>query len=107
MVKHVNAVQLEELITSEKLPVFCDFWASWCGPCRMLAPVFEELSNKYDGQAIFVKVNVDEEESEAAAIKYGISSIPNIIAFKNGKAADNSLGFVPQAMLESFVERNL
>ena len=107
MVQHINANKLEELITNESVPVFCDFWASWCGPCRMLAPVFEELSEKYDGQAIFVKIDVDDEECEAAAIKYGITSIPNIIAFKDGKPVDNSLGFVPSAVLEAFVEKNL
>lgn len=107
MVKYVNSAALEELIANEKLPVFCDFWASWCGPCRMLAPVFEDLSDKYEGEAVFVKIDVDEEDSEAAAIKYAISSIPNIIAFKDGKPVDNSLGFVPQAALEQFIERNL
>lgn len=107
MVKYVNAKELQELLAKEKLPVFCDFWASWCGPCRMLAPVFEEASDKYEGKAVFVKMDIDEEESEAAAIEYAITSIPNIIAFKNGKPVDNNLGFVPQAVLEGFVEKNL
>ncbi len=107
MVKYVNAKDLEELISTSNVPVFCDFWASWCGPCRMLAPVFEEISDKYEGQAVFAKIDIDEEDSEPAAIAYGITSIPNIIAFKGGKVVDNSLGFVPAAVLESFVERNL
>lgn len=107
MVKYVNAADLEALIGSTDKTVYCDFWASWCGPCRMLAPVFEELSDKYEDEAVFVKIDVDEEDSEPAAIKYGISSIPNIIAFKGGKPVDNSLGFKPQAMLEEFVEKNL
>ena len=107
MVKYVNANELESLIANSDKTVYCDFWASWCGPCRMLAPVFEEISDNYDGKAVFVKLNVDEEDSEAAAMKYGITSIPNIIAFKNGKPVDNSLGFKPQAMLEEFVEKNL
>ncbi len=107
MVKYVNAKQLEEIISAEKNPVFCDFWANWCGPCRMLAPVFEEIADKYEGQATFLKIDIDEEDSEAAAIKYGITSIPNILAFKEGKAVDSSLGFVPVAVLESFIEKNL
>jgi thioredoxin 1 len=107
MVKYVNAKELEEIIAGSDMPVFCDFWASWCGPCRMLAPVFEEISDKYEGQATFLKIDIDEEDSESAAIKYGITSIPNIIAFKGGKAVDNSLGFVPEAMLIAFVEKQL
>lgn len=104
MVKHVTSKELEEILADGK-PVFCDFWASWCGPCRMLAPVFEEISNKYDGKATFVKVDVDEQED--AAMKYGISSIPNVIAFKNGEPVSNSLGFVPASALEAFVKENL
>ena len=107
MVKYVNAESLEELISTSEKTVYCDFWASWCGPCRMLAPVFEEISDKYEDKAVFAKIDIDEEDSEAAAMKYGITSIPNIIAFKGGKPVDNSLGFKPQAMLEEFVEKNL
>ena len=107
MVKYVNAESLEELISTSEKTVYCDFWASWCGPCRMLAPVFEEISDKYEDKAVFAKIDIDEEDSEAAAMKYGITSIPNIIAFKGGAPVDNSLGFVPQAVLEGFVERNL
>ena len=102
--KNITSKELEQLIQGEKT-VFCDFWASWCAPCRMLAPVFEKIAEKYEGQAEFVKINVDEEE--ASAIKYRVSSIPNIIAFKNGAVKANSLGFVPQEMLENFVKNNL
>ena len=102
--KNITSKELENLIQGEKT-VFCDFWASWCAPCRMLAPVFEKIAEKYEGQAEFVKINVDEEE--ASAIKYRVSSIPNIIAFKNGAVKANSLGFVPQEMLENFVKNNL
>lgn len=105
MVKHVNSKQLEELIASTDKTVFCDFWATWCGPCRMLAPVFEELSEKYDGKAEFVKVDVD--ENEEAAIKYQISSIPNVTAFKKGKPIASNLGFVPAAVLEEFIKKSL
>ena len=73
----------------------------------MLAPVFEEISDRYEGEAVFVKIDIDEEDSEAAAIKYGISSIPNIIVFKDGKPVANNLGFVPEAALDAFVQSNL
>lgn len=107
MVKYVNGKELEELIATADKPVFCDFWANWCGPCRMLAPVFEDISDKYEEQAIFVKIDVDEEESESAAIKYAISSIPNILVFKNGERVANNLGFLPAEALEAFVKNNL
>ena len=102
MVQHVNSEELKELVTSSAVPVICDFWAAWCGPCRMLAPVFEEVSNRYEGKVIFVKINVD--ENEEAAMQYRITSIPNLIAFKGGKAVANHLGFAPEAVLCSFVE---
>ena len=105
MVKHVTSQELEEILKSENKTVFCDFWATWCGPCRMLAPVYQDISEQYEGQAVFVKLDVD--ENEEAAMKYGISSIPNIIAFKNGQPIDTSLGFVPQSALDNFVKENL
>ena len=105
MVRHVTGTELNELIETSEKTVFCDFWAAWCGPCRMLAPVFEEVSESYEGKAVFVKVDVD--ENGEAAMKYGISSIPNVLAFKGGKVVGNSLGFVPASALSSFVEKYL
>lgn len=100
MVKHVTSEQLEQVI-AKGTPVVCDFWASWCGPCRMLAPVFEEVSAKYEGQVEFVKVNVDEEES--ASIKYGISSIPCVLMFNGGALVARHVGFVPAPDRKSVV----
>ena len=90
-----------EVLNSDK-PVLVDFWAAWCGPCRMLAPVFEEVAKRYEGKAIFVKVDVD--ENEEAAMRYRITSIPNLIAFKGGNAVANHLGFAPESVLCEFVE---
>ena len=107
MVQHVNGPQLEELIQNSDKPVVCDFWANWCGPCRMLGPIFEEVSNEYADKAVFVKVDVDEDGSEVPAKKYGISSIPNVLVFKNGQVAANNLGFVPKAVFSAFIEKNV
>ena len=104
MVKYVTSQELEELIQGDK-PVVCDFWATWCGPCRMLAPVFENVSDKLEDKAVFVKLDVD--ENEDAAVKYGITSIPNIILFKKGQPAANHLGFIPEETLKDFIEKNL
>lgn len=100
--KIISSQELKDLLQVSEKPVFVDFYADWCGPCRMLASVLSELSEKYADKAVFVKVNVD--ESEDAAIEHGISSIPNVIAFKGGKAVANQLGFVPASALESFIE---
>lgn len=102
--KQVTNQEFEELLKGEKT-VFADFWATWCAPCRMLAPIFEGLAEKYADKAVFVKVNVDEQTE--TAIKYGVSSIPNVIAFRGGKAVANSLGYVPENDLEDFIIENM
>lgn len=100
--KIINSQELKDLLQVSEKPVFVDFYADWCSPCRMLAPVLSGLAEKYADKAVFVKVNVD--ESEEAAIEHGISSIPNVIAFKGGKAVANQLGFAPESVLEAFIE---
>ena len=104
MVKHVNSEELESL-KQTGMPVVCDFWASWCGPCRMLAPVFEETSEKYQGKVQFVKIDVDEETS--SAVKYGVSSIPCLIFFKDGEVKGRHVGFAPAEALSKFIDNNL
>ena len=100
--KVVNSQELKDLIKVSEVPVFVDFSATWCGPCRMLAPILEELSEAYAGKAVFVKVDVD--DSREAAIEHGITNIPNVIAFKGGKAVANQLGFVPAEQTEEFIK---
>ena len=80
----------EEVIKSD-VPVVVDFWATWCGPCRMIAPEVETLAEEYDGKVKVGKVNVDEEEK--LAVKYKVSSIPTLILFKNGEAVKKSIGY--------------
>ena len=89
MVKHVTSSELEELIAKGE-PVFCDFWAVWCGPCRAFAPTFEELSDEYTDLVKFVKVNVD--YAPKTAQSYQIKSIPTLILFKDGKQVEKWVG---------------
>ena len=86
----------EEVVNSE-LPVLIDFYADWCGPCKMMSPVVEELAGEYEGKAKVVKINVDR-ESEIAE-KYGVMSIPNFVFIKNGKLVDEQIGAVAKAKL--------
>lgn len=102
MIKNVNSQELKDLIQVSEKPVFVDFYADWCGPCKMLAPVLAGLSEQYAEEAVFVKVNVD--ENEEAAMAHRISSIPNVIAFKGGVAVANQLGFAPEAVIENFIK---
>ena len=90
-----------EAIKSE-LPVLIDFWATWCGPCRMLAPVIEEIATEYDGKVKVCKVNVDEQPE--LAMRFGVMSIPTLIAFQNGQAAATQIGLAPMDKLEDMTK---
>jgi thioredoxin 1 len=94
----------KEVLDSE-IPTFVDFWASWCGPCRMVGPVFEELSNEYAGKVKFAKVNVDENPKTPST--YGVRGIPTLIMFKGGKAVDQVVGAVPKGQLDGVVKKAL
>jgi thioredoxin 1 len=104
MVNEINTQQFEELLKDSK-PVVCDFFATWCGPCKMLSPILDELSESYTQKATFVKIDVDKNIELAA--KYGIMSIPMVMIFKNGEVADKSLGFMPKPEAQEFIEKNL
>lgn len=94
----------EEVILSEKL-VLVDLYATWCGPCRALAPILEEIAEKYQDKIKVVKVNVDEEESIAA--RFGVMSIPTVLFFRDGKAVASFVGLKSQSEIESIVENHL
>ena len=95
----------EEVALKSGKPVMVDFWAEWCGPCRVVGPVVEELANDYDGKVVIGKVNVDH-NSELSA-KYGIRNIPTIIFIKDGEVDDKSVGASPKNILEEKIEAML
>ena len=101
----VNKDNFEAEVLKSEVPVLVDFNATWCGPCRMLGPVLEELSEEMAGKASFYAVDVDDNQDLAS--QYGISSIPYVAVFKDGKLADGQVGFIPKAGIQSFIERNL
>ncbi|OUT97176.1 MAG: thioredoxin [Flammeovirgaceae bacterium TMED32] len=94
----------EEIINSEK-PVLVDFWAEWCGPCKMIGPLVEELANEFDGKAIIGKVDVDTNPEVSA--KFGIRSIPTLLVFKGGEIVDKQVGAVPKSVLSEKIEAQL
>lgn len=101
----VDVNNFEKEVLNSDIPVLVDFWATWCGPCRMLGPVISELADEFEGRIKVAKCDVD--DNGELALKYGISSIPAVKIFKNGDVADTSVGFVPKAALTAFITRNL
>ncbi len=100
----VDEEKFKELITKYPL-VLVDFWASWCGPCMMIAPIIEELAKEYAGKVVFAKVDVD--RNRRLAMRFGIMSIPTLILFKNGEPVDMMIGAQPKPMIEQMIRRHL
>lgn len=94
MAQIVTDQNFADLVLKSEIPVMVDFFAEWCGPCKMIAPVVDELSSEYEGKVLIVKVNVD--ESMETAQTYGIMSIPTIVFFKNGQEVDRVTGALPK-----------
>ena len=101
----IEEAKFEEAVLKAAKPVMVDFWAPWCGPCKMVAPVVEELASDYDGQVSFIKINVD--DNPQLASQYGVMSIPTLIIFKEGQPVSNIVGFRPKNELKKSLEEAL
>lgn len=101
--KEINDAIFKKEVFESDVPVMVDFWAPWCGPCRMVSPVMEELDKHYNGKIKFVKVNVD--ENPHTSMEFGIASIPTLMLVKNGKTAQKMVGFRPKADFEKILNK--
>ena len=104
-IAHVSDDQFDAEVLKSSEPVLVDFWAEWCGPCKMIAPILDEISRDYAGKLQVVKVNVDENQSVPA--KYGIRGIPTLMLFRNGAVVDTKVGALSKSQLTLFLDSHL
>ncbi|MFP4528890.1 MAG: thioredoxin [Candidatus Kapaibacterium sp.] len=102
---HVTDDNFQSEVLESPVPVLVDFWAAWCGPCRMIAPIVEEMAGEYEGKAKICKLDVD--NNQQIAMQYGIRSIPTVLIFKNGEVADSIIGAVPKQQIADKLEAQL
>ncbi len=105
LIKHVSDSSFESDVLQASLPVVVDFWAEWCGPCKMIAPILDEVATAYQGKVQITKINVDENRDIPA--KFGIRGIPTLMVFKGGQLAATKVGAMSKAQLTAFIDQQL
>jgi thioredoxin 1 len=105
LIKHVSDTSFQADVLESKTPVLVDFWAEWCGPCKMIAPILDDVASAYQGKVQIAKVNVDENRDVPA--KFGIRGIPTLILFKDGQVAATKVGALTKAQLTAFIDQQL
>ena len=105
MAIEVTDATFDEVVLKSDKPVMVDFWAAWCGPCRMVAPIMDQLTAEYAGKAVIVKVDVDSNQKFAA--EYGVRNIPTVLVFKNGEVVEKQVGVAPKATYAQKIESHL
>ena len=104
-IKHITDASFEADVLKSDKPVLLDFWAEWCGPCKQIAPILEDLAKEYEGKVVIAKIDVDKNQQTSA--KFGIRGIPTLILFKNGVEIGKKVGGLPKAGIASFIESNI
>ena len=104
-VLHINDADFESVVVNSDIPVLLDFWAPWCGPCKMIAPVLDELAPEFAGKVKIVKMNVD--DNQATPAQFGVRSIPTLLLIKNGQVVATQVGALPKTQLANFIKQHI
>ncbi|EGT79253.1 thioredoxin [Haemophilus quentini] len=104
-VLHINDADFESVVVNSDIPVLLDFWAPWCGPCKMIAPVLDELTPEFAGKVKIVKMNVD--DNQATPAQFGVRSIPTLLLIKNGQVVATQVGALPKTQLTNFINQHI
>ncbi|EDK07250.1 TPA: thioredoxin [Haemophilus influenzae] len=104
-VLHINDVDFESVVVNSDIPVLLDFWAPWCGPCKMIAPVLDELAPEFAGKVKIVKMNVD--DNQATPAQFGVRSIPTLLLIKNGQVVATQVGALAKTQLANFINQHI